>query len=195
MRVWRIPARCLDDRRLLGQHSEAHVLMSVLEKDANGEAAGWIATPQAQLWIGKRSAIIDYHDNILLPEMRRRGWPSGSLKHHASPMPGEDTLPESERYFIFWSCVTWDQILYDCRHLIEKHRNDAEMVRLAKRHGVKTRIIKPRGHSAKSIVYVFHLSISRVYNIPLTDTETLQRTALRLTRERMLDPPKLKLAA
>ncbi len=67
MRVWRIPLRCLDNRRLLGQHQEIHMLWTVLHNlHDNGRQSGWSNGPQAQPWLHARSAVIDYHDNLII---------------------------------------------------------------------------------------------------------------------------------
>ncbi len=160
--------RCLDNRRLLGQHSETHILLSVLDKHAKGKPSGWSNGPQGRIWIGKRGAICRYHDDIVLPEMARRGWPSGELNSHASPVVLAD-IPLVERNHQFWPNVTWKMVLTDSRHIIEKHHNDSAKVHQARAHGIKTRVIHPQGHSEKAKQLTPNLAISRVFALPESD--------------------------
>jgi len=186
----------LDNRRLNAQHSEVHIAITCLGNIAAGKpASGWSNPNNAQLrqWVGKRGALYRYHNDIIIPECRSR-WPRSDA-YDTHDLFDVSELPKEEQDHRFWPNVTWDQVLLDCRHLIEKHNNDKEMVRLCQEHGVRRRVVPPRGHSARAILFTFWRAISHVYNVPLTDSETIQRIAIRLTRQKLLDPPRLEIAA
>jgi hypothetical protein len=195
MRIWKLPMECLDDRRLNAQHNELHVCLAVLDrryKAAQGlpvKLGGWANHPQATRWLGKRSALFEYHNDIVLPACRLR-WPN-------SPKYGdpdhvlfrEDDLPPEERGFRFWWEVTWEEVLVDIRHLIEKHSRDNAFVDLHRRNGTRTNRVRPRGHNARAIVAVLHRAISHIYGLDPDDTEQLQLVALRLMNEKLLGEP------
>jgi hypothetical protein len=236
LRIWRIPPRLLDDRRLNAQHNEIHIALNAMGRVLTGQGgSGWSSATNKQIapWFGKRSALVSYHDRIILPELVRRGKEDPYPALHFSPIIGgptpeavirklrrlyrgfdkmpleerrrraavlmsnrapspfaiPDDIPEEERGFNFWDHVTWDMVLLDCRHLIEKHLRDAALVDLAVRTGERTRIIRPTGHDPRAIILVFHRAISHVYGIDPNDREHLQLAAFKLTSEKLLKEP------
>jgi hypothetical protein len=83
MRSWApIPATELDDKGLLGEHGELHVIGKELSKLATREsiARGWSHHPEVKRWIGHTIALRDRHD-ALVAEMTARGM------NHNSPWP------------------------------------------------------------------------------------------------------------
>jgi hypothetical protein len=231
LRIWRLPPRCLDDRRLNAQHNEIHIALVCVNKAVSGKTdSHWSSPTNAQIgpWLDKRGALVQYHDDIILPEMIRRGR-EVSLHLHFSPVVGDPSPAAIERKLRklyrnwtdlsadeqlrrrtdllakrrrspfaslgevpsrecvdFWDYVTWDQVLVDIRHLIEKHARDTALVELAKRHDERSRIVRPTGHDPRAIVLVLHRAISHVFGIDPADTERLQLMALKVTSQKLL---------
>jgi len=156
---------------------------SVAQGYHNGKPRGWANGPQCVPWRDRRSAIIDYHDNIIVPELARRGG------NHKSPVIAESTLPKAERGFRFFHTITWEQILRDCRHLFEKWDNDFAIVEHAQATGTKTRVVIPKGYNRDLTWLVFLRAISHVFDIDRTDVKTLATKASELRRDLQLDPP------
>lgn len=78
MRVWHpIPVRCLDDKRLTGEHAELHGIWSIITNNKRG----YRLHPETQRWIGHLSALAHRHD-LLVEELTLRG-----IMNHQSPLP------------------------------------------------------------------------------------------------------------
>lgn len=179
--------RCLDNRRLLAQHNEVHICLSVMRKHFElGKPSGWSNGPQAKPFHGKRSALIEYHDKMVVPELERRGM------NHRSPIAPHlfPAYPGPEYGHRFWDCVTWRMVLRDCRHLLEKHRNDTAIVESARLRGVKTRVVIPTGHSIEAIHLVMERAICKVFGIEMADYR-VNEVKGELMAERLLDAPVL----
>lgn len=182
MRVWFLPLRVLDDRRLVAQHNEAHICLTVVTKfQRTGRHSGWSSSPSARPFIRKRGGLLDYHDNMLLPELARRGF-----NHHSPINPGFIPHDETAK---FWDLVTWDMVLKDCRHLFEKWEREENYVAYAKANDIKTRVIAPRGHHPELLRSIFHLAISHVFGISKSDEQGLRVKGEELLSEQLLTGP------
>jgi hypothetical protein len=80
-----IPPLCCDDKRALGQHNEAHII----SRAAQGLTKGWQNHPEVKRWREHLPALAAYHD-MIVEDMRRRGWPSGH--DHKTPMIHEGPI-------------------------------------------------------------------------------------------------------
>jgi hypothetical protein len=148
-----------------------------------GKPSGWSNGPQAKPFHGKRSALIEYHDDMVVPELERRGMNHRSpIKPHLFP-----AYPGPEWGHKFWDCVTWREVLRDIRHLFEKHRNDVAAVAIARRDRRKTRIVIPTGHSEEAMYLIMERAICKVFDLESADYE-VNVVMRRLMNERLLDP-------
>lgn len=171
----------LDNRRLRAQHSETMMCLTTLDNRAAGKVSNWSKSRSARPFWGRRSALIDYHVNMVAPEMARRGTP---IK---TPIKSADYLPPWEQGFRFWECVTWEHVLADALQLIEKHRNDRLCVQWARKHKVKTRIIEPTGHLVGGAEAVVRFAASRVYKN--VEPEAMDSLVEQLMADEYLYPP------
>ena len=79
VRVWNVPYQTLDDKRLLGQHVESHILFNISTKRIQNIKAGYQNHPQALRFIGCEGQLIDVHMKCV-NEMINRGF------NHHSPL-------------------------------------------------------------------------------------------------------------
>ncbi|MEN6370482.1 MAG: pyrimidine dimer DNA glycosylase/endonuclease V [Armatimonadota bacterium] len=109
MRIWFVPVEELDDRHLLGEHLELHVM-------ANGlicGGGGWYNHPATQFFKGKLGALYRRHEEQVT-EMRKRGWTG-----HKSAFPVDKVPPEEMDATVE---VTQDMLEKDRRDLAERKR-------------------------------------------------------------------------
>lgn len=110
VRMWGLNPSLLDNRRLLGQHVELHILTNLHIRrleiardqgvppediDWTGIKMGWRTHPQFTWWFGKVGAVIEFHE-IVVNEMARRKWEKESpdmsyadfrKSHYSHPSP------------------------------------------------------------------------------------------------------------
>jgi hypothetical protein len=79
VRVWCVPWHTLDRQRLLGQHVEAHTLISVEAARLEGRVCGYMNHPEAVKYRGRLGVLVDVHNGVAA-EMLRRGY------NHKSPV-------------------------------------------------------------------------------------------------------------
>lgn len=84
VRVWCVDASTLDTRRLLGQHVEAHTLISVERARLESRKCGYQNHPEAVMYRGRLGELIDVHNRVS-KEIVRRGY------NHKSPIYGTAT--------------------------------------------------------------------------------------------------------
>jgi hypothetical protein len=115
MRIWFVPVTELDDRHLLGEHLELHVMANELIHPGGG----WRNHPAVKLFRGKLGALYRRHE-AQVAEMRRRGFMG-----HKTPFPAEH--------------IPLDQMDADIEitpDMLEKDRRDlAERQRISEEHG------------------------------------------------------------
>lgn len=80
VRAWNVPPSLLDDKRLLGQHVESHIMYNSQVKRAKGIKAGWQNHPQTRRFDECSGMLVDIH-RLCVDEMKRRGF------KHNSPLP------------------------------------------------------------------------------------------------------------
>lgn len=115
MRIWFVPVEELDDRHLLGEHLELHVMANALFCGGGG----WYNHPATQFFRGKLGALYRRHEEQVA-EMRRRGWHG-----HRSEFP-VDLIPPGEM----------DATIEVTAEMLEKDRSDlAERKRLTEESG------------------------------------------------------------
>lgn len=177
--------QCLDNRRLVAQNVETHICISVLQKAAFGRPSGWSNGEQARPFKGKRGALVDYHDNMVVPELLSRGF------NHKSPLSKIilSSIPLHEQEHRFWSCITWDMVLRDCRHLLEKWYREEDYVDYCEATGKKTRIVRPQGHNPELVRLLFHQSIHKVFHLSSNDEQGLRRKGQELLAQPLLTAP------
>lgn len=97
MRVWCIPVFLLDDRRVLGLHNEAPIVISEGQKLLRGENGGWTSHPEVKKWSSRLGELVTLHDKAIVPEFVRRGWNHNSpLKNVEEITPRPFTCSEDE---------------------------------------------------------------------------------------------------
>lgn len=84
MRIWFVPVEELDDRHLLGEHLELHIMVNAILRGGGG----WYNHPATQLFKGKLGALYRRHE-AQVEEMLRRGWMG-----HKSAFPVDEIPPE-----------------------------------------------------------------------------------------------------
>jgi hypothetical protein len=109
MRIWFVPVEELDDRHLLGEHLELHVMTTALIRGGGG----WYNHPATQFFKGKLGALYRRHEDQVA-EMKRRGW-SG----HGSAFPVDRIPPDEMDAHID---VTEEMLERDRRDLAERKR-------------------------------------------------------------------------
>ncbi|MHB9037281.1 MAG: pyrimidine dimer DNA glycosylase/endonuclease V [Armatimonadota bacterium] len=115
MRIWFVPVTELDDRHLLGEHLELHVIANELISPGGG----WRNHPAVKLFRGKLGALYRRHEEEVA-EMRRRGFDG-----HKTPFPAEHI-----------SLDQMDAAIEITPEMLEKDRRDlAERQRLSEEHG------------------------------------------------------------
>jgi hypothetical protein len=113
MRIWFVPVEELDDRHLLGEHFELHVMANALIRGGGG----WFNHPATKMFRGKLGALYRRHEQQVA-EMQRRGFTG-----HKTPFPVEKIPPEEMDAQID---VTPEMIEKDRRDLAERQRLSAE---------------------------------------------------------------------
>jgi len=115
MRIWFVPVEELDDRHLLGEHLELHIMANALIKGGGG----WYNHPATQFFKGKLGALYRRHEEQVA-EMHRRGWTG-----HVSGFP-VDSIPPAEM----------DAVIEITPEMLERDRFDlAERKRLTESAG------------------------------------------------------------
>ena len=71
MRIWDIDPNYLCRKHLLGEHRELHGLWNILT--IHEGRGGYSHHPETKRWIGKRKALFNRHEALVL-EMKRRGY-------------------------------------------------------------------------------------------------------------------------
>jgi hypothetical protein len=113
MRIWFVPVEELDDRHLLGEHFELHVMANALIRGGGG----WFNHPATKMFRGKLGALYRRHEQQVA-EMQRRGFTG-----HKTPFPVEKIPPEEMDAQID---VTPEMIEKDRCDLAERQRLSAE---------------------------------------------------------------------
>jgi len=113
MRIWFVPVSELDDRHLLGEHVELHVMANALIRGGGR----WYNHPATKMFAGKLGALYRRHEEQAA-EMAKRGF-SG----HKSPFPVEMVPPEEMNTYIE---VTEEMLEMDRRDLAERQRLSEE---------------------------------------------------------------------
>lgn len=108
MRIWFVPVEELDDRHLLGEHMELHVMANALIR-----GGGWSNHPATRFFEGKLGALYRRHEEQVA-EMERRGWHG-----HNSVFPAEDIPPGEVDATIE---VTAEMLERDRKDLAERKR-------------------------------------------------------------------------
>lgn len=116
VRVFQVEPEILDDRRLLGQHNELHILINLHMRrlriaaeqnvrpeniDWTGIKMGWRTHPQFTWWFGKVGALMQFH-NIVRNEIAIRKWKKYSpekdfyefVRENPHPSPIDEQLEE-----------------------------------------------------------------------------------------------------
>ena len=126
MRIWFVPVTELDDRHLLGEHLELHVMANELIRPGGG----WRNHPAVKLFRGKLGALYRRHEEQGA-EMQRRGFTG-----HKTPFPA-DKIPPDEM----------DTVVEITEEMLEKDRRDlAERNALSQEHGgISWRKVSPKG--------------------------------------------------
>ena len=115
MRIWFVSVTELDDRHLLGEHLELHVMASVLIRGGGG----WYNHPATKMFRGKLGALYRRHEEQVA-EMARRGFTG-----HKTPFP-VDMIPPNEM----------DTAIEITEEMLAKDREDlAERIRLTEERG------------------------------------------------------------
>lgn len=115
MRIWFVPVTELDDRHLLGEHLELHVMANELISPGGG----WRNHPAVKLFRGKLGSLYRRHE-AQVAEMQRRGFTG-----HKTPFPVEKIPPEQ-----------MDAEVEVTEQMLEKDRRDlAYRNRLSEGHG------------------------------------------------------------
>ncbi len=118
MRIWFVPVSELDDRHLLGEHVELHVMANALVRGGGG----WYNHPATKIFRGKMGALYRRHEEQVAGMVRR------GFTGHKTPFPVE-MIPSQEMD----ACVeiTDEMLETDRRDLAERHR-------LTQEHGGKS---------------------------------------------------------
>lgn len=115
MRIWFVSVSELDDRHLLGEHVELHVMANALIRGGGG----WYNHPATQMFRGKLGALYRRHEQQVA-EMRRRGFTG-----HRTPFPVHMIPPDE-----------MDAEVEITPAMIERDRADlAERQTLTREHG------------------------------------------------------------
>lgn len=115
MRIWFVPANELDDRHLLGEHLELHIMANAILRGGGG----WYNHPATNMFKGKLGALYRRHEEQVA-EMLRRGFHG-----HKTPFPVELIPPEE-----------MDAVIEVTPEMLEKDRDDlAERQRLSAQFG------------------------------------------------------------
>ena len=109
MRIWFVPVEELDDRHLLGEHAELHVMANALIRGGGR----WYNHPATRFFRGKLGALYRRHEEQVA-EMRRRGWTGHSSEFPVESIPPEEMDAEIE--------VTPEMLEKDRRDLAERKR-------------------------------------------------------------------------
>lgn len=109
MRIWFVPVSELDDRRLLGEHGELHVMANALIRGGGR----WYNHPATKMFRGKIGALYRRHEEQVA-EMVRRGFTG-----HKTPFPVEMVPPEQMDAYIE---ITEEMLETDRRDLAERRR-------------------------------------------------------------------------
>ena len=118
MRIWFVPVSELDDRHLLGEHVELHVMTNALIRGSGG----WYNHPATKMFRGKMGALYRRHEEQVI-EMARRGFTG-----HKTPFPVEMIPPEEI-----------NEDIEITEQMLESDRRDlAERRRLTQEHGGKS---------------------------------------------------------
>jgi hypothetical protein len=92
VRIWCVPWSILDRRRLLGQHVEAHTLISVELARLSGRKCGYQNHPESIKYQGRLGELVDVHNGVA-EEMTLRGYnhrtPVSYTATHFTPTPDE----------------------------------------------------------------------------------------------------------
>lgn len=92
MRVWDIHPRHLCRKHLLAEHRELHGLWNILT--IHKGKGGYARHPETLRWVGKRKALYERHEKLVL-EFARRGY-----KHHTPLQKKWATGQGGQRVFI-----------------------------------------------------------------------------------------------
>lgn len=115
MRIWFIPVSELDDRHLLGEHLELHIMVNAILRGGGG----WFNHPATNMFKGKLGALYRRHE-AQVEEMKHRGFTG-----HKTPFPADMIAPEE-----------MDAEIEITREMLEKDRQDlAERQRLSQEYG------------------------------------------------------------
>ncbi len=109
MRIWFVPVEELDDRHLLGEHLELHIMANALIRGGGG----WYNHPATRMFRGKLGALYRRHEQQVA-EMRHRGFTG-----HKTPFPVESIPPEEMEAQIE---VTPEMLAQDRADLAERQR-------------------------------------------------------------------------
>jgi hypothetical protein len=109
MRIWFVPISELDDRHLLGEHLELHVMANAIIRGGGG----WYNHPATNMFKGKLGALYRRHEEQVA-EMIRRGFTG-----HKTPFPVEMIPPEEMDSEIE---ITEEMLEIDRRDLAERQR-------------------------------------------------------------------------
>ena len=107
VRIWCLPLKLLDDKRLLGEHHELHVIFNVITKNLKG----FSKHPQTLRFVDNLGMLV-YRHNQQVTELKRRGF------NHKSPLPETSQI----RPYTY----TKDQFLNDLRILIRRQNNTSD---------------------------------------------------------------------
>lgn len=115
MRIWFVSVTELDDRHLLGEHLELHVMANALIRGGGG----WYNHPATRMFHGKLGALYRRHEEQVA-EMARRGFHG-----HKTPFPVDMIAPEE-----------MDAEIEITQEMLARDRHDlAERIKLTKEHG------------------------------------------------------------
>lgn len=124
MRIWFVPISELDDKHLLGEHVELHVMANALIRGGGG----WYNHPATKLFKGKLGALYRRHEEEIA-EMKRRGF-----RGHKSAFPVEKIPPEEMDATIE---ITPEMLERDRRDLAERQRLSREFCGISWRKAKK----------------------------------------------------------
>lgn len=113
MRIWFVPIIDLDDRHLLGEHLELHVMANALIRGGGG----WYNHPATRMFSGKLGALYQRHEEQVA-EMARRGFHG-----HKTPFP-VDQIPLEEMDAVVE--ITEEMLARDRADLAERQRLSEE---------------------------------------------------------------------
>lgn len=83
VRIWHVPPAYLDEKRLLGEHLEIHVIINAINKVYEGKKGGYTNHPETKKYVKKVKFLLKRH-NAQIREMKKRGWKAGKI--HETPL-------------------------------------------------------------------------------------------------------------